>query len=147
GLALSAGVRFERGEQSVRPLQVFKTLTNSGAATHIENDYWLPAATLTYKLHDDMQVRLNVSKTIARPQFRELMFQLYYDPATNREHRGNPLPTDSELANAELLYEWYFAPEQRFSVAGSYKKIERPIEAFTGFNDNLPVTTFANAPE
>lgn len=147
GLALSAGVRFERGEQSVRPLQVFKTLTNSGAATHIENDYWLPAATLTYKLHDDMQVRLNVSKTIARPQFRELMFQLYYDPETNREHRGNPLLTDSELANAELRYEWYFAPEQRFSVAGFYKKIERPIEAFTGFNDNRPVTSFANAPE
>lgn len=147
GLELSAGVRFERGEQDVRPLRVFNTLANSGAATSIENDYWLPAATLTYKFHDNMQVRLNASKTVARPQFRELMFQLYYDPEANREYRGNPLLTDSEFFNAELRYEWYFAAEQRFSVAGFYKTIDKPIEAFTGFNDNRPETSFANAPE
>lgn len=147
GLELSAGVRFERGEQDVRPLQVFNTVTNSGAATSIQNDYWLPAATLTYKFHDNMQVRLNASKTVARPQFRELMFQLYYDPEANRAYRGNPLLTDSEFTNAEVRYEWYFAPEQRFSVAGFYKTIDEPIESFTGFNDNQPETSFANAPE
>ncbi len=49
--------------------------------------------------------------------------------------------------NAEARYEWYFAPEQRFSVAGFYKKIDQPIEAFTGFTDNTPETSFANAPE
>jgi len=74
------------------------------------------------------------------------MFQLYYDPETNREYRGNPLLTDSEFANAEVRYEWYFAPQQRFSVAGFYKDIDRPIESFTGFNDNRPETSFANAP-
>jgi outer membrane receptor protein involved in Fe transport len=147
GLELSAGARFERGEQDVRPLQVFDTFTNSSAATSIENDYWLPAATLTYKFHDNMQVRLNASKTVARPQFRELMFQLYYDPEANRAYRGNPLLTDSEFTNAEVRYEWYFAPEQRFSVAGFYKTIDQPIESFTGFNDNQPETSFANAPE
>lgn len=146
GLELSAGGRFERGEQDVRPLQVFSTLTNSGASTSIENDYWLPAATLTYKFGDSMQVRFNASKTVARPQFRELMFQLYYDPEANREYRGNPLLTDSEFVNAEVRYEWYFAPEQRFSLAGFYKDIDKPIEAFTGFNDNRPETSFANAP-
>jgi outer membrane receptor protein involved in Fe transport len=54
---------------------------------------------------------------------------------------------DSEFTNAELRYEWYFAPEQRFSVAGFYKQIDNPIESFTGFNDNSPVTSFANAPK
>jgi outer membrane receptor protein involved in Fe transport len=147
GLELSVGARFERGEQDVRPLQVFNTLTSTGAATSIENDYWLPAATLTYKFHDNMQVRLNASRTVARPQFRELMFQLYYDPEANREYRGNPLLTDSEFTNAEVRYEWYFAPEQRFSVAGFHKTIDKPIESFTGFNDNRPQTSFANAPQ
>jgi len=147
GLELSAGARYEHGEQNVRPLQVFDTLTNSGASTNIENDYVLPAATLTWKFRDDMQMRFNAAKTIARPQFRELMFQRYFDPETNRTYRGNPLLTDSEFANAEARYEWYFAPEQRLSVAGFYKKIDKPIEAFTGFNDNNPETSFANAPE
>jgi outer membrane receptor protein involved in Fe transport len=146
GLELSAGARYENAEQDVRPLQVFRALSNSGASTRLDNDYVLPAATLTWKFSDDMQVRLNASNTIARPQFRELMFQTYYDPESNREYRGNPLLVDSEFFNAEARYEWYFAPEQRFSVAAFYKSIDNPIEAYTGFSDNTPVTSFANAP-
>jgi outer membrane receptor protein involved in Fe transport len=144
---LTFGARYERGEQEVRPLQMFNVLTNSGASTSLEESYVLPAATLTYRFREDMQVRLNASKTIARPQFRELMFQGYFDPDTNRQYFGNPLLVDSELVNAEARYEWYIAPEQRLSVAGFYKKIDRPIEAYTGFNDNTPVTSYANAPE
>jgi hypothetical protein len=94
-----------------------------------------------------MQVRVNASKTIARPQFRELMFQSYFDPETSRRYRGNPLLIDGEFVNAEARFEWYFAPEERLSAAAFYKKIDRPIESFTGFDDNTPVTSFANAPE
>jgi outer membrane receptor protein involved in Fe transport len=75
------------------------------------------------------------------------MFQSYYDPEQNRAYRGNPLLVDSEFVNGEARFEWYFAPEERMSVAGFYKKLDKPIEAFTGFNDNTPVTSFANAPE
>lgn len=146
GLELNLGARYEQAAQRVSPLQVFKTASSSTAGTSLDNNYLLPALTLTYKFGDDMQIRLNGSKTIARPQFRELMFQAYFDPESNRAYRGNPLLVDSEFANAELRYEWYFAPEQRLSAAGFYKQIDRPIEAFTGFNDNTPVTSFANAP-
>jgi outer membrane receptor protein involved in Fe transport len=146
-LELNIGARYERGEQNVRPLQVFNTQTNSGASTNLENDYVLPAATLTWRFTDDMQMRFNASKTIARPQFRELMFQSYFDPESNRRYRGNPLLVDSEFFNAEARFEWYFASEERASAAAFYKKIDRPIEAFTGFDDNTPVTSFANAPE
>ena len=147
GLELSAGARFERGEQDVLPTQVFDTLTNSGASTRLSEDYVLPAVTLTWKFLDDMQLRLNASKTIARPQFRELMFQAYFDPESNRSYRGNPLLVDSEFSNAEARWEWYFNREERLSLAGFWKQIDRPIEAFTGFNDNTPVTSFANAPK
>jgi len=122
-------------------------MTNSGASTYLDNEYVLPAATLTWRLSDQTQMRFNASQTIARPQFRELMFQSYFDPETNRRYRGNPLLIDSEFVNAEARYEWYFAAEERFSAAAFYKKIDRPIEAFTGFDDNTPVTSFANAPE
>ena len=147
GLEISAGARFERAEQDVNGVQVFTTAGRSQAQTLLEEDYLLPAVTLTYKFADTMQVRLNGSKSIARPQFRELMFQAYYDPESNRAYRGNPLLIDSQFVNAEARYEWYYANEQRFSLAGFYKKIDKPIEAFTGFNDNSPVTSFANAPE
>ena len=146
GLEVSAGARYEQARQDVNAVQVFKTASNSAATTGLDNDYLLPAVTLTYKFADTMQVRVNGSKSIARPQFRELMFQAYYDPETNRSYRGNPLLVDSQFTNAELRYEWYFAREQRFALAGFYKQIDKPIEAFTGFNDNTPVTSFANAP-
>jgi outer membrane receptor protein involved in Fe transport len=146
GLELNIGVRHEQGEQNVRPLQVFSTPSNSGARTSLDNSYVLPAATLTWKFADDMQARFNVSKTIARPQFRELMLQAYYDPESNRAYIGNPLLVDSEFLNAEARWEWYFPPNQRVAVAGFWKQIDKPIEAFTSFSDNNPLTSYANAP-
>ena len=76
---------------------------------------------------------------------RELINQPYFDPDSNRPYRGNPLLVDSTLTNAEARYEWYFAPEQRFSIAGFYKQITRPIEAFIAGSDLT--TSYANAPE
>jgi outer membrane receptor protein involved in Fe transport len=146
GFEVNAGVRYEQAEQLVEPRQVFATPAGSTAVTRLDNDYILPALTLTWKFADDMQARFNASQTIARPQFRELMFQAYYDPESNRAYRGNPLLIDSEFKNAELRWEWYFARDQRLSAAGFWKEIDKPIEAFTGFNDNNPVTSFANAP-
>ena len=146
GFEVNLGARYEQAEQVVEPRQVFATLAGSSAVTRLDNDYILPALTLTWKFADDMQARFNASQTIARPQFRELMFQSYYDPESNRAYRGNPLLIDSEFKNAELRWEWYFARDQRLSAAGFWKEITKPIEAFTGFNDNNPVTSFANAP-
>ncbi|MBP6363614.1 MAG: TonB-dependent receptor [Novosphingobium sp.] len=146
GVSIDAGVRYETAKQSVTPQQVFTVPSNSLAGTQLENSYWLPAGTITWEVMPQMQVRLHASKTIARPQFRELIFQLYFDPESDRLFRGNPLLQDSKLLNAEARWEWYYAPEQRVSVAGFYKKIDNPIEAFTGFSDNAPQTSFANAP-
>jgi len=147
GLSFDLGVRYEKAKQSVNPIQVFSTPSNLNASTRLNKDYLLPAATVTWEFQPQMQFRASVSKTIARPQFRELIFQQYYDPENDRLYRGNPLLTDSKLFNAEARFEWYFATDQRFSIAGFYKNIDNPIEAFTGFNDNRPETSFANAPK
>jgi len=141
---LDAGVRWEKAEQSVVPIQVFKVPGASGVATDLSRQYWLPAATVTVDLTDQMKARFSGSKTIARPQFRELINQPYFDPDTNRAYRGNPLLIDSQLYNGEARFEYYFAPEQRFSFSAFYKKIKNPIEAFV---TNDFTTSFANAPE
>ncbi|MEW5685018.1 MAG: TonB-dependent receptor [Pseudomonadota bacterium] len=144
-LKFDVGVRYETAKEEVAPIQVFTVPGASTAATNLDNDYWLPAATLTWAAREDMQIRANVSKTIARPQFRELIFQFYFDPDTNRQYRGNPLMEDSELTNGEVRYEWYFAPEQRLSAAAFYKRIKNPIESFVA--GETFITSFANAPK
>ena len=102
---------------------------------------------MTWRFLPDMQLRLHASKTIARPQFRELAPQIYQDFESDREFTGNPFLTDSELINAEARYEWYFARDQRFTLAGFYKRIDNPIEAAAFFAGGGQLRTgFANAP-
>jgi TonB-dependent receptor len=148
GMNVNVGVRYEDGKQTVVPIDLFGSGSSAIAATNLKNDYWLPAVTLTWEVAPDMQVRMNASNTIARPQFRELIAQIYQDPESNRQFRGNPSLTDSELWNAELRYEWYFAKDQRLTAAGFFKKIENPIEAYTSLStDSVANTSFANAPK
>lgn len=146
GLSLDIGLRYEDASQSVVPAQVFSVPTNSGASTFLDNDYWLPGATLTWEVMPELQLRANASHTVARPQFRELIFQTYYDPDTNRQYNGNPSLVDSELTNFEVRGEYYISRGSRFSLAGFYKTIDNPIEAFSSFSDNEQLTRFANAP-
>lgn len=143
-ISIDAGVRYEWARLKVDPIQVFNDPGAGTAGISQTNGYWLPAATLTWEVRPQLQARLSASKTIARPQFRELINQPYYDPDSNREYRGNPLLTDSQLYNAEARFEWYFAPKQRVTLAGFYKRIDRPIESF--LNPGFTIS-FANAPK
>ncbi|MCB2089521.1 MAG: TonB-dependent receptor, partial [Sphingomonadaceae bacterium] len=147
GLNLDLGVRYEDATQSVNPVNVFAVPGVSTSSTLLANDYFLPAATLTWEIQQGLQARISASRTIARPQFRELIFQTYYDPETNRQFNGNPLLTDSELTNYEARLEYYWGSGARASLAGFYKDIKNPIEAYSSFSDNDQLTSFANAPK
>ncbi len=141
GLRATVGVRYENGDEQVMP-------SGNAAPTRIKNDYWLPAVTITWNFAEDMQLRGHMSKTLARPQFRELAPQLYQDFESDRLFFGNAFLKDSQLYNGELRYEWYFARDQRFSASGFYKRIDDPIEAVAFFPGGADVlqTGFANAP-
>lgn len=144
-ISIDTGVRYEKGDLQVAPIPVFKNGTASTASTQLNNEYWLPAATVTWQVQNDLQFRISASKTIARPQFRELISQTYFDPEGNRQYRGNPLLIDSQLYNGEARVEWYFDRDQRLTLAGFYKRIDNPIESFITGGDQ--VTSFANAPK
>jgi len=146
GLTLDIGIRYEDAVQAVDPVEVFAAPLGSTSSTLIANDYYLPAATLTYEIMPDLQARISASKTIARPQFRELIFQTYFDPETNRQFNGNPRLVDTELTNYEARLEYYLGGGDRISVAGFYKDLENPIEIFSSFSDNDQISGFANAP-
>ncbi len=140
-LRLSGGVRYEIADQTVTTGGIF-------APTALSNDYFLPAATLTWNFQENMQLRLHGSKTIARPQFRELAPQQFEDFESDRSFFGNPFLEDTEIYNAEARYEWYLGRDERISVSGFYKRLERPIEAVV----NPPASSgdilvgFTNAP-
>ncbi|KQM99745.1 MULTISPECIES: TonB-dependent receptor domain-containing protein [Sphingomonas] len=141
GVRATIGVRYETAEEQVTPIGT--------TTTRLKNDYFLPAATLTYNFANNMQLRASASKTISRPQFRELAPQQFRDPESDRLFFGNPLLKDSELYNLEGRYEWFFARDQRFTLGGFYKEIKNPVEQvgfYTGADDRLQ-TGFTNLPE
>ncbi|WP_448659900.1 TonB-dependent receptor domain-containing protein [Sphingomonas sp. CJ99] len=145
GLRATIGVRYEDATEVVALI----TTTGVQPGTNLANSYWLPAATITWNFTDDMQLRLHGSKTIARPQFRELAPQIYVDFDSNRQYFGNPNLQDSELFNAEARYEWFFGRDQRLTAAGFFKRIDNPIEtiAVLAPGSSSFFTGFSNAPK
>src|SRR3546814_6014653 len=58
--------------QFVTPLGLDGRPTEAYATTKLDNDYWLPAATLTWNMAEDMQLRLAASKTRSEEHTSEL---------------------------------------------------------------------------
>jgi hypothetical protein len=140
----SLGLRYEDGEQSVQALDLFSA--NDPAAVELKNDYVLPAGTVTWNVADDQQLRFGISKTIARPQFREQAPQIYLDPESDRTFIGNPYLVDSELVNIDLRYERYFDRAQFATIGAFYKDIDKPIESVVNETGSGLQQTFLNAP-
>ncbi len=146
-LTVEMGVRYEDAVQTVALDQsIFNTPVAGATPTNIANDYFLPGGTVTWEPIDDLQLRASASRTIARPQFRELIEQRFFDPDSNRLFQGNPLLQDSRLINAEVRGEYYFGGPDRVSIAGFYKEIDNPIENTFNVASGQIFTSFANAP-
>ncbi|MGX7925156.1 TonB-dependent receptor domain-containing protein [Tsuneonella sp. HG094] len=151
GMRLEAGVRYEDARQLLTLPDLYGN-NPAGAGTSAviakENAYWLPAATMTWNFAEDFQFRLHGSKTIARPQFRELGTIPVLDVESDRLLAGNPFLTDSTLWNAEGRVEWYPGRGERVSLAGFFKSLDKPIETIATIDaaGTLQVTN-ANAPK
>lgn len=144
GLRIAGGVRFEDGSQFLQPRGLFGRPDPDGS--EINRQYWLPGVILTWNFAPDMQLRIGGSRTVARPQFRELAPQFYRDTDTDRVAFGNPFLVDSKLTNAEARYEYYFGADERLTLGGFWKKIDRPIETIPFEAGGTFGQTFANAP-
>ncbi len=145
-VSVSAGVRYEDAEQFVNPRDLF-----GGALvfqpTVLENAYWLPSATLTWNFAEDTQLRLGASKTIGRPQFRELAPQQYLDPDNDRLFFGNPYLVDTEIVNLDARVERYFDRGEYVTAGVFYKDLKNPIESSINDVGSVLQQTYLNAPK
>ncbi len=142
----TVGVRYEDATQAVNPYDIF-TGVRQDAPDPLRNDYVLPAATVTWNIAENMQLRLGASKTIARPQFREMAPQQYQDPDNDRLYTGNPYLVDSELVNFDVRWEWFFGSGEYFTLGAFHKQIDDPIETNVNFAGGTTFQSFLNAPE
>ena len=92
-----------------------------------QNDI-LPSANLIYALDPKRNLRFSYSKTLNRPEFRELAPFLFYDFTTQLSTQGDDRLKIASIQNYDFRFETYPGKNQLFSVSVFYKKFENPIE-------------------
>lgn len=88
----------------------------------------LPSFNLIYSLNKKQNLRMSGSKTLNRPEFRELAPFLFYDFDTRFNTSGNPTLKITDIYNADLRYEYFLGKGQMLSVSTFYKNFKNPIE-------------------
>jgi TonB-dependent receptor len=105
----------------------------------------LPAAGLIWSVRSNMNVRLNWSKTLARPTFREIAPVRIYDIQDDVLYEGNPALRITGSENFDVRWEWFPRLGEVLSVSLFYKDLTDPIEKYsTDIGANI--ITFTNRP-
>lgn len=143
-LRLIYGARVESFNQQ---LNSFKAGSGDEVKINTDKVDVLPSVNLNYSFTDNTNIRLAASKTLSRPEFRELAPFSFYDFAKSIEVAGNPDLKRTSIQNYDLRVEHYFASNQLISVSGFYKIFTNPIEQVTGsdISGGTVSTSYANA--
>tara|TARA_B100001109_G_scaffold255611_1_gene259511 strand:- start:1612 stop:4509 length:2898 start_codon:yes stop_codon:yes gene_type:complete len=103
----------------------------------LEGTDFFPSINFIYSLAEEQNLRFGVTRTIARPSFKELSFAQIVDPVTNRTFNGAlfeyPGDWDGNLKatyinNIDVRWEKFMDRGQIYSVSAFYKQFEDPIE-------------------
>jgi hypothetical protein len=117
--------------------QKLNTQTNENEFLNLDTQKTniLPSSNLVYSLNDKQNLRLSYSKTINRPEFRELAPFGFYDFTTQFFTTGNPDLKIAEIENSDFRYEIFLGNSQLISFSTFYKKFKDPIELKAGVNN------------
>lgn len=142
------GVRFESYHQIVETGLPGSSITDP-VPLIMDTTYndFLPSVNLTYALTEKSNLRLSGTRTVSRPEFRELVPLAFYDFNSFSIIAGNKSIVRTNITNVDLKYEIYPSPEMTFSVALFYKHFKNPIEI--DIDNQSPGTiskTYTNAP-
>ena len=89
---------------------------------------FLPSVNATYKITPKSNIRLAGSKTLVRPEFRELTNLAFYDFELGAIITGNKNLQRTNITNVDLRYEIYPQSGEIITIGGFYKHFKSPIE-------------------
>lgn len=125
---LVGGVRVERTVQKYQTYSIAGTTASSTASGGPEHTDVLPSLGATYRISPEMNLRASISRTIANPDYAELIptsDQDYYNTASKE---GNPNLNYTKISNYDLHWDWYTGMGETVGAGTFYKKIVDPIE-------------------
>jgi len=140
-LSLIGGARVEHAEMTVRSMSSIGT---PSLAKPSFTDV-LPSLALTYRAADAHTLRLSVSRTLARPEYREISGVATVDPVKDVILQGNPQLVRTLIDNVDVRYEFYPRRGEVLSAALFAKRFQNPIERVYSATSGKPVITWVNA--
>ncbi|OYQ37856.1 hypothetical protein CHU92_07385 [Flavobacterium cyanobacteriorum] len=121
---ITAGVRVEHN------VQTLDTSLDNGNNVNINNPITsvLPSFNIGYNLSERSIARVSYSRTVNRPEFRELAPFVFYDYVFDAPISGNPDLDVATIDNIDLRYEFYPTQGELISLGTFFKRFDKPIE-------------------
>ncbi|OOQ59146.1 TonB-dependent receptor [Mucilaginibacter pedocola] len=91
----------------------------------------LPSASIIYTPIKSMNVRAAYSKTLTRPEFREISPYEYFDFVSGYITQGNPALNRGTIRNIDFRVEWFPSAGEIFSASYFRKDLKDPVEVST----------------
>jgi len=123
--SVSLGMRAEQFAQNLK-----SATQSSSVNVTLDSLNILPSINMSYYLNDKSLIRLAYSKTINRPEFRELAPFVYYDFVYDVNIVGNPNLKSAVIDNLDFRYEVYPSSDETVSFGLFYKNFTNPIENY-----------------
>lgn len=141
-----SGLRWEYSDQVLTAFDPFSTVVLEGHKANLNTSDGLPGLNLTYRLTDRMNLRLAASRTVTRPDLRELAPFEFTDFVGGRTILGNTKLERTLIDNYD--FRWEVFPDTTgggvVAVSAFYKRFHKPIEQIIEPNAEVRIT-YANA--
>ena len=124
-LRIVGGARIESYRQNFKYIEFGSNLQQNIDTTVVDI---LPSVNLIYSLTNKINFRLSASKTVSRPEFRELAPFSFYNFLNDNLTSGDPTLKRASINNYDARFEFFPGAGQIFSVSAFYKQFTNPIE-------------------
>jgi TonB-dependent receptor len=140
-LRVITGVRYEHQQALVKSVS---SLGDRDKANPAYDDF-LPSLALNYRPTDRHAIRVSGSRTLARPEYREVAAIRTRDGNARVDQVGNSKLVRTLIDNADVRYEFYPRRGEVMSVAVFAKRFHKPIERVFVASSSAPTASVVNA--
>ena len=145
-LALSAKLRVIGGVRRESTQLDVRSRDPRRRAGQLESDDTLPSVSFVYALGERMNLRAAATRTIARPNFREIADYTSFEFVGDFVYIGNPSLRRTRITNFDLRWEWFPRRGEIVAVSFFHKRMTDPIERGVFSVVNSGELQFQNAP-
>jgi TonB-dependent receptor len=142
-LRFVAGERIEVSRQTIQSFDPFSADAERVESSLNRTDL-LPSANVIYKLTSESNLRFSATRTVARPQLRELAPFVFSDFFGAREILGNPELDRTNILNLDARFEIFPRIGEVLAVSLFHKRFTKPIEPII-IPTSRGVVSFQNA--